>query len=123
LEPQKWDSTAAYFLVPSNGLTMSNKEIAHVKTALCDLYAGITAIHERRRACDADAAALFRTGRYNGLQIRIVKQIVREFESRGEVASFDSVWQSYAAALNIPDEAAVADNVSPLDAILDRHAL
>jgi uncharacterized protein (UPF0335 family) len=102
---------------------MSNKEIAHLKAALSDLVAGITAIHQRRRDCDADAAALYRAGRHNGIQAKIVKQIVREFESRGEVASFDSVWQSYAAALNIPDEAAVADNVSPLDAILDRHAL
>ena len=94
---------------------MSNKEIARLKAAVGDLVAGVQKIHQHRRELDDEAAALYRAGRHNGLQIKIVKEISQGL--RGETASVDAIWKLYAEKTGI-DENAVADHASVLDKIL-----
>jgi hypothetical protein len=97
----------------------NNKEIAHLRASLSDLVAGITAVHQRRRDADADAAALFRAGRHNGIQVKIVKEIVREFEARGIANDVDAIWKIYSEKTGITDADIAADGDNPLDKILD----
>jgi hypothetical protein len=94
---------------------MSNKEIAHLKAALGGLVIGIQAVHQRRRDLDDEAAALYRSGRHAGLQIKLVKEIVHDLH--GETASADAIWKRYAEKAGI-DENVVADHDSVLDVIL-----
>jgi uncharacterized protein (UPF0335 family) len=92
-----------------------NRELNHLKAAVGDLVSGIQRIHQRRRELDDEAAALYRAGRHNGLQIKIVKEVIRDL--RGETASADAIWKLYAEKTGI-DENAVTDHLSALDRIL-----
>jgi uncharacterized protein (UPF0335 family) len=98
----------------------NNKEIVRLKAAVADLVDAIQAIHRQRRELDARAAEIYQKGRHEGLRVKVIKEALRT-QGNGEAASFDSVWQAYAAALGI-NENTVADDFSALDAILGRPA-
>jgi hypothetical protein len=76
--------------------------------------AGVQKLRLERLEIDARVAALFRQGRHNGIDRKVIKEVLGELHGEADA---ETVWRLYAAKLGITD-ADIADGDNPLDKIL-----